>query len=885
MQHNYSVEKHLNTLEFPKILERLAYYAMFSASKELALALQPSPYLAEVQAWQTETTEAYHLLSVKVNIGVGSARDVRPLVERARKGASLSPAELLEIRQTLMAGRNLQRTIVRLAESYPRLADIAGRIEPCPGVINEIGQAIDERGEVKSIASPTLARIRRELETAYGRLMDKLNRIITSTQYRHYLQETLITQRAGRYVVPLKAEFKGKIQGVIHDQSASGATLFIEPLTTVELNNRWRQLQLDEADEIRRILAELSALVGRQGRFIQHTVAALAELDLALAKAKYAAAIDAVEPVLFSLSGSNFCGVRHAHVPNNAARRRAGSSNLDLLSLDEQQGDKPGRTLTNTETRRSTDPADSSTPSRPAASPPVFDLIAARHPLLDPKTVVPIDVTLAPDTRILVITGPNTGGKTVSLKTVGLLAAMTQAGLRIPAAEGSTLPIFNHILADIGDEQSIEQSLSTFSSHMTNIVQILAQCDRHSLVILDELGAGTDPVEGSALARSILSYLLKQEVTTFVATHYSELKAYAHATPGIANASMEFDLDTLAPTYRLRIGLPGASNAFAIARRLGLREEIINQARGLVGEDARQIEAMLVEIKAQTEAAHRIRRLAEAEQEKVQDSAKELERRLAEIDAERRDILNSTRADARREIKAVREEIRALKTQAQALLQSSPETTKQADGNQLQKSGVPERPAETGPISVADIETRLEKLERKTLPEEAPQISTVSPEREQAKLKGPIRPGDKVFINQFDTIGEVMAVQNEQVDIQLGHFRTTVPLVEVELRAREASSQPESRQSVQVPAVESPGMELDLRGQVAADALLSLDQYLDQAFLAQLPWVRIIHGKGSGTLRQAVRQELSSHPLIKSYRPGERGEGGEGVTVAKLALG
>ncbi len=400
------MDKHLVTLEFPKILEKLTHYAMFSASKKLALALQPSPYLVEAQGWQAETTEASHLLSVKVGVGVGGARDVRPLVVRAQRGAILAALELLEIRQTLIAARDLQRTIIRLAEAYPRLADIAQRIEPCPGLVNDISQAIDERGEVKSNASPNLARIRRELETAHSRLQEKLNRLVASTQYNRYLQEPLITQRAGRYVVPLKAEFKGKIQGIVHDQSASGATLFIEPLATVELNNKWRQLQLDEEEEIRKILAGLSEEVETQSRLIDHTVAALAELDLAFAKAKYAEAINAVEPVLFN--------------PDKVQESRGEISSAPL-------------------------------PSRSPAPLPVFKLIAARHPLLDPATVVPIDITLPADVRMLVITGPNTGGKTVSLKTVGLLTAMARAGLRIPAAEGSTLPFFNRIFSDIGD--------------------------------------------------------------------------------------------------------------------------------------------------------------------------------------------------------------------------------------------------------------------------------------------------------------------------------------------------------------------------------------------------------------------------------------------------
>ena len=830
------MDKHLVTLEFPKILHKLASYAMFSASKELALALRPSPYLAEAQAWQAETSEAVHLLSAKVGMSVGGSRDVRPLTARAQRGAILLPTELLEIRQTLIAARDLQRTITRLAEVYPRLADIAQRIEPCPGLVNDISQAIDDHGEVKSSASPNLARIRRELETAHSRLMERLNRLVASSQYNRYLQEPLVTQRGGRYVVPLKAEFKGKIQGIIHDQSASGATLFIEPLATVELNNKWRQLQLDEEEEIRKILLALSEQVGGQSRLIDHTVAALAELDLAFAKAKYAEAIDAVEPILF----------------NPASRGR---------EAGEQKGRGDARRLS---------PA-----PLPPRSPAAFKLSAARHPLLDPTKVVPITITLPPETRMLIITGPNTGGKTVSLKTVGLLAAMAQAGLRIPAAEGSTLPFFERIFADIGDEQSIEQSLSTFSSHMTNIVQILSECDADSLVILDELGAGTDPIEGSALARSILSYLLERQVTTFVATHYSELKAFAHTTPGVANASMEFDVATLSPTFRLLIGLPGASNAFTIAQRLGISEDIINRARGLVSEDAQQIEAMLAEIKAQTEAARQVRREADAERQRAEQETEQVQRRLAEIDKERRDILNAAREDARREIKAAREEIRALKEQAEAEIKARLEAEIKAKAE-----AIPEVEAEEGLGQLeAKIRTKIESDKKAKTKSKADPKTEAPP-----ALTGPVGLGDKVFIPQFNTVGEVVGLQNKQVEVQLGAFRSTVPLASVTLREKAAAREAETTySSVKVPTVESPGMELDLRGQVTEEALLRLDQYLDQAFLARLPWVRIIHGKGSGALRQAVRQELSSHPMVSSYRPGDESEGGEGVTVVKLA--
>ncbi len=827
------LQKHLDTLEFSKIIERLSKFTAFSASKALALDLRPSPYPAQAKGWQTETTEADRLLSVKVNIGVGGSRDVRPYLIRADRGMMLTPREFLEIRQTLIAARELQRPITRLSDSYPRLADIAHRIEDCPGVVNAIGLAIDDHGEIKDNASPTLARIRRDLNVAYGRLMEKLNRIVGSNQRSQYLQEALITQRAGRYVIPLKAEFKGRIQGVVHDQSASGATLFIEPLATVELNNKWRQLQLDEKDEIRKILVELAELVAGQAGLISHTVEALAELDLAFAKAKYAQAIDATEPELVDLK------------------------------------DRPA-------------------PTQDSESlPPAFKLISARHPLLDPKTVVSVNVFLDEDVRMLVITGPNTGGKTVSLKTVGLLAAMAQAGLRIPAAEGSTLPIFNQIFADIGDEQSIEQSLSTFSGHMTNIVRILEGCDEHSLVIFDELGAGTDPIEGSAMARAILSHLLARGVTTFVATHYSELKAYAHTTPAVANASMEFDAESLTPTYRLLIGLPGASNAFTIARRLGLSEQIINQARGLVSEDARQVEAMLAEIKAQTEAAHRAHQLAEAEREEAEAYTRRRRQQLEEIDTERRDILNSARADARREIKAVREKIRGFEAEAHEAIEALKETAAaKVSPTEITPTQTANSQTETASHIPLNVVSKLDELEVEIVAKEQPKPSKVKAVKKKSVPPGPIQVGDKVFIRQYGTTGEVLGLQKKQAEVQMGYFRTTVPLANLELRKRATpdTNQNPAEKEITVPVGDSPGMELDLRGQVAADALLNLDQYLDQAFLARLPWVRIVHGKGSGVLRQVVREELRGHPMVSSYRSGQEGEGGDGVTVAKLAL-
>ncbi len=784
--------KHLNTLEFPKILERLAGYAAFSASKTLALNLQPSPYLTEAQAWQAETTEADRLLSVKVNISVGGSRDVRPHLIRARQSFVLTVQELLEIRQTLVAARQLQRTIVRLADSYPRLADIAQRIEECPGVVNAIGQTLDDNGTVKDNASPALSRIRKEIDVAHGRLMEKLNRIISSGQNGHYLQEALVTQRAGRYVIPLKAEFKGRIQGVVHDQSASGATLFIEPLATVELNNKWRQLQLDEEEEVRRILAELSALVGSQADFISHTVAALAELDLAFAKAKYAQAIDAIEPVLVDFPKQSAGGAAH----------------------------------------------------------PAFRLSAGRHPLLNPQSVIPIDVWLDENTSMLVITGPNTGGKTVSLKTIGLLAAMAQAGLWIPAAEGSTLPVFSQIFADIGDEQSIEQSLSTFSSHITNIIRILAQVDDRSLVVLDELGSGTDPAEGAALAQAITNYLRDKGATTFIATHYPELKLYASRTEGAVNASLIFDLETLSPTYEMTIGIPGRSNALAIARRLGLDETILDDALQMMGHGSQRAEDVLDSIyalrdKMESEEAGTRLALQTAEQER-----NTLGKRLEEIEVERRRILAEARAQAQAELEQVREEIR----QARRKVRDA------ASLNQLKK--------------VSQTVTELEEEAAK------PVVPAVKKAKKPYESKHELQVGDIVYVKSLDVKGEIVNIQRKEAQVAVGRLQMRANLKDLEFRER--PSEEEEEIVVKVPSTPAATLEFDMRGMRVEEGLAELERFLDSAFRGRMPWIRIIHGKGTGRLKDAVRQALRQNSHITSWEEGKDGEGGAGVTVVKF---
>jgi DNA mismatch repair protein MutS2 len=808
--------KHLTTLEFPRVLAQLARHTSFSGGKDLALALEPSPVLVEVQQRVQETGEARYILDAQGGVSLGGVHDIRPLATNAQRGGILQPVDLLDIHSTLRAGRRVHRTLTRLREHVPLLTDIAARIEPCESLMDEIGRCIGDQGEVVDHASAKLARIRREMRTAHERLLDRLNRIITNQRNASYLQEALVTQRGGRYVIPIKADFKGRIPGIVHDSSASGATLFIEPLSAVEMGNQWRQLQIEEEKEVERILAELSARVGDLADELAWTVSALAELDLAFAKAHHANAMDATEPKLFPFKG---------WASSAAAKREKGG-------------------------KRRTPEIEDPVP-HPGS---VLDLRQARHPLLDPKKVVAIDVHLSDQYFVLVITGPNTGGKTVTLKTIGLMAAMAQSGLHLPVAEGSALSVFDNIYVDIGDEQSIEQSLSTFSSHLTNIVSILGDADERSLVLLDELGAGTDPVEGSALARAILSHLLARRITTMVATHYSELKAFAQTTPGVENASVEFDLETLAPTFRLQIGLPGRSNAFAIAERLGLSSGIVHAARSLVSPEESETESLLAEI----QQAHRETIVARDEavlaRRQVQQSERQLAARLAAIEAERTAILGEARAQARSELSAAQKEIEAL----------------------LGEMAEQQRLSTLGEEWLAQARARLSEQEKQVAPLPPP----LPPE--QIGRPGEIAVGDTVWIAGLDTIGEVMALEGGIAEVQVGSFGVRVERDNLERRAQPEPVEPETPRAR--PALHpSPGLELDLRGHRVEEILPRLDKYLDDAFLAGMPFVRIIHGKGTGALRQAVRRQLRDHPLVKSHRSGEEGEGGTGVTIAYLA--
>jgi len=832
-------EKTLHTLEYDKILERLAAYAAFAASRDKILALRPARDIDEALRRQAETTEAVQLLLTRPDLTIGGARDIRAAVDLARHGGVLPPTDLLDVKSTLIAARTLARIFEKLANQFPRLSDLASQMPSPPGLVEAITRVLSDRGEILDSASPKLSNIRHDLRIAYDRLMSKMQRMVTDPRNGPYLQEAIITQRDGRYVLPLRAEFKGRIKSVIHDQSASGATLFVEPLVTVELNNKYRELQLAERDEERRILAELSADIGMSAELILHIVHVVAELDFIFARAKFSDDLKANEPRLIPIDKPREVG--------------------QIKTVDPQKPATTGDTATPAPAERTV------TIRHPGTS---IRLYQARHPLLDNATVVPIDVDLDAQTFAMVVTGPNTGGKTVALKTVGLLALMAQSGLHIPAQSGSELSVFNDIYADIGDEQSIEQSLSTFSGHVTNIIRILESADRTSLVIFDELGAGTDPQEGAALARALLSHLLERGITTLVTTHHPELKAYAHATPGVVNASVEFDLNTLRPTFHLTIGLPGRSNALAIAQRLGMPTTIIEDARTELHPDDLRAESMLDEIHRQRDSARKARGAADRAKHESEKMRSELTLRLDKIENERQAILEKARLEAEARIQKLEEEMKETRRQLARARQ---------------------------PLDVVQaVEEKVEILQEEI---EQPVERRTTPMPGDRYLRRSVQLGDKVHLKSLNTKGIVTALGEEEAEVQVGMLRIRARLTDLQPVRVEAEPTPEpgaKTPSAEEPTsgrspavavstpVESPGIELDLRGHTTEEALEKLERYLESAYLAGLPWVRIIHGKGTGKLRQAVRQALNGHPQVKSFELGGEKEGGDGVTVAKL---
>lgn len=796
--------KSLILLEFHKVLAKLKAFTAFDASAELATSLRPSSNLEKARAWQAQTREARLLLSMNAGLSFEGAADLRPLADRALHGVTLEAAEFIGIRNTLTLSREAKRVLEEHAQEAPGLLEIGENLSDGLGLVDLINRTVSERGEVLDSASEELGRIRSEMKVTHARLMDRLTRYITDAAHSKFLQETIITQRNGRYVLPLRSEFKGRIKGLVHDQSASGATLFIEPLQVVEWNNKYRELELAERDEVLRVLHALSARIAENATLLIACTEAMAQLDLIFAKGRYADELRASEPELLPFTP-------------NPAKHHPGS---------------------------------------------IIRLIQARHPLLPLDKAVASDIEFDPQTFAIILTGPNTGGKTVTLKTLGLAVLMAQSGLQICARSGSSLSLFKDVFADIGDEQSIEQSLSTFSGHITQLVRILRYADARSLVLLDELGAGTDPQEGSALARAVLDALLARKITCMIATHYPELKAYAHAAQGVANASLEFDIETLRPTYHLTIGLPGRSNALAIAERLGLDPAIIAAAKSELDPTELRAEDLLAEIYRQRDLARTAYASADQAREEAERARNKVNARLEQLERDQGRILERTQREAEAELDAMRAELEELRRKMQRQ-KAAPEALEETD----------------------ELQDLLEKLEKA-------HASEKRKKQRKPRLSGPRQPlklGDKVLVRKLGTEAQITAINGDELEVQAGPLRMRLRENEVERKGMAEptdqateTSRPAARPAMgrtRLPSAGQVPLELDLRGLRVEDALDKLDDYLEAGALAGMPFGRIIHGKGTGAVRQAVRQALRESPQVERWEAGGEKEGGDGVSV------
>jgi DNA mismatch repair protein MutS2 len=806
----------LRVLEFDAIRERVVGHASCSLGQERAAGMAPSTRVEEVGRLQAETTEAVRLLDLPGNIPFGGIHDIRPAVRAAAVEGMLEPHALLAVADTAAGARKLKAYLVQRHETAPRLADYGRRIGEFPVVESSIADAIDENAEVRDDASPALARTRKEMRTVRARMTERLHSYLRNPAYRDMIQDPVVTVRDGRYCIPVKSEHRSQFGGLVHDQSSSGATVFMEPAAVVELGNELRSLEAKERHEVERVLRELTSKVGRHAEDLTWTVETLADLDYIFARGRLSYAMNASEPII-DLHG--FIGLRRA-----------------------------------------------------------------RHPLLT-GNVVPIDVELGRKDRVLVITGPNTGGKTVTLKTTGLLALMAQCGLHVPADSGSTLPVFEGVFADIGDEQSIQQSLSTFSGHITNIARILGEVEKagpRSLVLLDEVGAGTDPMEGAALAKSILHTLLETGARTIATTHYGELKEFAYSTEGVENASVEFDLETLRPTYRLLIGIPGSSNAFTIAARLGLPEEVVHGARGMIGTDRAVLSDVIERLTEDQRATEQGLRRAARSAKEVERKELEYERKLRQLEADRIDILNRARNEADQTLRTARKEIERLKEELKRVEKElRKRSTEPGDPAALQK--VRDRlQRASGRIEGGRTARAAEKIERLTAPPPDPEVQTD---------RQPPAVGDLVWVGGLNQRGTLLTPAAEgKAQVQIGAMRMTLPWESLQRivtpRTAGVVSAPSSRKAG------SPDMamlarahispEVNLRGMRVEEALTQLEEYVDDACLAGLSPFRIVHGKGTGALKKVVWEYLQNHPNISTYRHPAEEEGGSGVTIVEL---
>jgi DNA mismatch repair protein MutS2 len=779
-------EKSLRLLEFTKIREQLAQAAVTDLGRELCLNLVPVSQPEAVARLQDETQEAFVVLMQRGDSPIIPFRDVRQALTMAEKGATLSMRTLLDIAETLRAASAARHALVTDRENTPMIRSMASILAPNTPLLRRIVDAILSEDEMSDNASSALADIRRHIRQCNDRVRDRLQGMISSPAYAKYLQDAIVTVRNGRYVIPIRQEYRQNIPGLVHDQSSSGATLFIEPLSVVELGNELKQWQAMEHQEIERVLLALSGEAAEAADDIHTNIGILAQLDFVFAKGQLARSMNAIPPKI-----------------NTQGRIR---------------------------------------------------LVRVRHPLLDPATVVPCDLWMGEDFTTLVITGPNTGGKTVTLKTVGLVSLMGQAGLHIPGNLGTEIAVFGEVYADIGDEQSIEQSLSTFSSHMTNIVEILSRVEPNDLVLFDELGAGTDPTEGAALAQAILARLLKHAIRTVATTHYSELKAYALSTPGVENASVEFDVSTLRPTFRLSIGVPGKSNAFEISKRLGLPDALIHDARQLMSQESIRFEDVISNAEYHRQVAEKERQIAEearAETVRLRDEAESLYRSLAE---NREKAERKAREEARRVLEKTRRE-------AAAILDELKTIKKEGQG-----------------AAPADLTRRLRDLENSLADPASPSLSLQSLSPQDVNI------GDIVEIMQTNTKATVLSKPDAkgEVQVQAGIIKMKVHLSKLRPSVDEEANRKTVVRAKTGAAERTVPMECDVRGMPLDTAIAETERYIDMAVMAGLHEVSIIHGKGTGTLRAGIQKHLKTYPHVKSARLGQFGEGESGVTIVTL---
>ena len=784
-------DKSLAKLELPAVLEQLAACAGSQGGKEACLKLRPASDLEEVEFMLAQTTAASDLCTRKGNPVFDDVSDVSASLERADRGGSLQPVELLCIARVLRSARNIKSYTAE--DDQPTVLDsLFGALTPNKYLEDRIFGAILSEEEIADTASPALADIRRHMRVQAGKIRDSLQKIISSPTYAKVLREPIITIRQGRYVVPVKSECKNEIPGLVHDVSATGATYFVEPMSAVNANNALRELELKEKKEIERILAELSGEAAAHREDINLDYSVLVQLDVIFAKAKLSYRMQAWPPVM-----------------NDKGK---------------------------------------------------VELRKARHPLIDSKKVVPISLRLGTDFDTMIITGPNTGGKTVTLKTIGLLTLMAECGLHIPAGDGSILSTFDAILADIGDEQSIAQSLSTFSSHMRTIVDVVAECDDRSLILFDELGAGTDPAEGAALAIALIEFARKMGSRVVATTHYAELKLYAMRTKGVINASCEFDVETLQPTYKLLIGIPGKSNAFAISRKLGLSEEILKEADDLVGKSDKDFEDVLSQLEQQRQQMESARMEAERLKQETAQIKEQSEQMRIQLQMEKDKAMEAARKEAQYIIDEARtaanlasEELKALRKQLQ-------------DGD------------------VGNINQRQSDV-RRSLNEMEDKLRAAQPVKLRPAPKRDILVGDTVELLKLGTKASVIAINKDGTyQLQAGILKMTAKPEEVYLLEQENPYKVKTHpaHSGQEMKMDATPMEVDLRGMDAVEAICTLSLYLDNAMRSGMKNVRIIHGKGTGVLRNAVQQELKKNRFIKSYRLGVYGEGEDGVTIAEF---